>query len=251
MSGYERRWSSVCRDGRAPARPERHAHVLEESQMFPKAPAAVLKIVAGKRDAAPELTTQPIGLPAETASRAAQLWEHHGVGVARCFSGLSMALVQVGRDGALDPEPAALPDRVACLRALSPLLRQALQLPENAALVLHYVDPSKPPEHPVAGFLSGEQISSVISAQQARFASCYQDARAVWPALEGRVTMRFIVAADGTVDTAEVLDSSVGHAAFDCCIASVTAGLVFDRPRGGIVVATYPFTFRRPASAPQ
>ena len=28
------------------------------------------------------------------------------------------------------------------------------------------------------------------------------------------------------------------------------SGLVFDRPRGGIVVATYPFTFRRPKAAP-
>jgi len=73
------------------------------------------------------------------------------------------------------------------------------------------------------------------------------------PDLAGRVTMRFVIAEDGSVREATVLEDGLASETVTRCFQGVTSRMTFPRPDDGEVTVHYPFVLsgapaaRRPA----
>lgn len=107
----------------------------------------------------------------------------------------------------------------------------------------------------VHGSLPKEAIRRVVRKHLNAYRRCYEQRLLQDPALEGKVVVKFVIAATGLVSQASIaraLDAEV-----DRCVKNVTIRLRFPKPAGGgIVIVTYPFVFRTsaptsPAPAPQ
>ena len=73
---------------------------------------------------------------------------------------------------------------------------------------------------------------------------CHERRAETRPGLSGRVSVRFVVAADGSVASAEVASSTLGDAEVEDCVRRAVTRVSFPPPRGGApVTVTYPFTF--------
>ena len=94
------------------------------------------------------------------------------------------------------------------------------------------------------GNLGRDEIERVIKQNLNRIRYCYQRELQKDPTLSGKVTMRFVIAADGSVSSASVKSSSLNSAGVDQCLNKTFYGLQFPQPRGGGTVSvSYPFLF--------
>ena len=94
----------------------------------------------------------------------------------------------------------------------------------------------------VRGSLSKEVIRRVIHRNLPQVRYCYQDGLQSRPDLEGRVAIKFIISASGTVQAAVVGDSTLGNASVERCISTAVKRWTFPAPEGGgIVAVSYPF----------
>ncbi|MCA9605460.1 MAG: AgmX/PglI C-terminal domain-containing protein [Myxococcales bacterium] len=112
-------------------------------------------------------------------------------------------------------------------------------------------EPPRPPRvqtgrAEVRGTLSSEAIRRVIQRNQPAVRACYERGLASDPRLEGRITVQFIISAQGTVQTATVADSTLHSPSVEQCITRSILRLRFPQPAGGgIVVTRYPFVLAR------
>jgi TonB family protein len=70
---------------------------------------------------------------------------------------------------------------------------------------------------------------------------CYEKQLNARPDLQGRVTIKFMIAPTGEVRAAAVDSSDLGDPKVEQCIASALRRWVFPAPEGGVVVVSYPF----------
>jgi hypothetical protein len=119
------------------------------------------------------------------------------------------------------------------------------------------VPPSPPPpptakQLPYEGGLSRTDIQTVISRVMPQIKQCYEKELDSDPALEGKLTMRWVVTADGAVADALVSQNTFrgeGAKPTGDCVLGIIARLKFPQPKGGgKVFVTYPFVF---SSSPQ
>ena len=104
---------------------------------------------------------------------------------------------------------------------------------------LHYVDPV------VTDRLDPRVIQRIVRQNDGRFRGCYQDGLVRNPALEGRVAVKFAIARDGSVATAEEApESALPDAEVRSCVVRAFSALSFPEP-GGVVTVTYPIVFSR------
>ena len=89
--------------------------------------------------------------------------------------------------------------------------------------------------------LSREEIDKVIRARSGVFKACYQKELNRTRDLGGKMTVGFTIAADGTVKSTRVENSSLNNSEVESCIKSNIARLKFPAKGGAIV--TYPFIF--------
>ena len=103
---------------------------------------------------------------------------------------------------------------------------------------LHYVDPV------VLARLDATAIQRVVRQNDGRFRGCYQGGLLRNPALEGRVTVKFAIARDGSVVTAEddAEASDLPDAEVRSCVVRAFSALTFSEP-GGVIRVTYPIVF--------
>ena len=95
----------------------------------------------------------------------------------------------------------------------------------------------------VQGTLDKEAIRKVVLSNQAQVRACYEKALAGFPKLDGKVTLKFSIAANGTVSS--VVAESTSNTELSGCISDRLKSWVFSKPKGGgAVVVTYPFTFK-------
>lgn len=94
----------------------------------------------------------------------------------------------------------------------------------------------------VEGELSPGAIQRVMRANFSRFRLCYQNALGSDPSLEGRVTLKFSIAEDGTVEEAEGSGDIADDAVVSCSERAVM-GLEFPKPTRGAVKVEYPLVF--------
>jgi TonB family protein len=97
-------------------------------------------------------------------------------------------------------------------------------------------------EADVRGSLSREVIRRVIRRHINEVRFCYEQELTARPDLAGRVTVSFIIAATGAVQTASVANSTLSNARVEQCIVTAVRRWTFPAPDGGgIVGVNYPF----------
>lgn len=106
----------------------------------------------------------------------------------------------------------------------------------NRALV-----PAKPT---VVGSLDPELVKKVIHSNRGQVRYCYESQLNRFPALRGRLAVKFIISPQGTVPTASLVTSSVGNADLERCVLGRVRTWVFPKPKGGgVAIVTFPFQF--------
>jgi tetratricopeptide (TPR) repeat protein len=76
-----------------------------------------------------------------------------------------------------------------------------------------------------------------------RFRLCYEEGLKRNPNLEGRVSARFVIGRDGSVQNASNGGSDIPDSGVVSCVLAAFPGLSFPQPEGGIVTVTYPILF--------
>jgi TonB family protein len=96
----------------------------------------------------------------------------------------------------------------------------------------------------VRGSLDREIIRRVVRRHINEIRYCYEQELPRAPSLAGRVAVRFTIAATGSVAAAAVDSSSLANPRVEICTVDAVRRWSFPQPQGGgIVIATYPFTF--------
>jgi hypothetical protein len=137
-------------------------------------------------------------------------------------------------------EPATPWGRLQCHEV--PMRRDMLGEPMR--LCFEASDLRKPAAGTVASDapLTKSQIRAVVRGEAADVRHCYGLALAARPDLSGRVVARFVIAGDGSVREAEIVDDEMPVAEVGRCIREAVLQWKFPRPRGGREVpVTYPF----------
>ena len=96
----------------------------------------------------------------------------------------------------------------------------------------------------ILGALDKSLIDAVIKRNMSQIRYCYQRELTKNPSLKGKIIVKFVIAADGSVSKAEIKSSSMGSQAVEDCITGRFKRFKFPEPKGGgIVIVSYPFIF--------
>lgn len=230
---------------------------------------AALTLPAGPRVAERSLTWQGVSLKVSNAHRPTR---HFGDPVpASVFSWRANGATQlwsislgpwVSNLGPYEPNSDAEPSVISSLRkeceptgcSLDVELRQEHLLPDlqawarvasavGASLELRVrATPPPPPEpqDPKLGRLPPEVIQAVVRLGFVRFKTCYERGLGRDPNLQGRVSVSFVIARDGTVKNASDSGSDLPDAVVRDCVVEQFERFRFPAPEGGTVDVVYP-----------
>lgn len=95
----------------------------------------------------------------------------------------------------------------------------------------------------VSGRVPPEVVQRIVRQRFGSFRACYEAGLRSNPNLQGRVSVRFVIASDGRVSTAANGGSDMPDASVVSCVVRAFGGLVFPQPEGGIVTVVYPMVF--------
>lgn len=96
----------------------------------------------------------------------------------------------------------------------------------------------------MVGSLQKSEIEAVIQKSLTSIRYCYQRRLQAQPELGGKIIVKFVVAADGSVSSSSVKKSSMGDAEVESCILGRFRRMTFPAPRGGgMAIVSYPFLF--------
>jgi len=97
----------------------------------------------------------------------------------------------------------------------------------------------------VEGSLDKELIRRVINAHRNQVRFCYESELVRHPGMNGKVTVKFIIGANGLVQKSGLDASTLGNGNVEGCIVSRVTQWEFQKPKGGgIVVVSYPFLLK-------
>ncbi|MGE4232956.1 MAG: TonB family protein [Bacteriovoracia bacterium] len=98
----------------------------------------------------------------------------------------------------------------------------------------------------VLGAIDEDAIRRAIEAHRDEIKYCYEkEINAENPDLSGRVAVRWVIGASGTVTNAGIASSSMKNANVEGCVVAVIRRIPFPPVRGGgIAEVTYPFVFK-------
>lgn len=96
----------------------------------------------------------------------------------------------------------------------------------------------------ILGALDRSLIDEVIKRHMNQIRYCYQRELTKNPALNGKIVIKFVIAKDGTVSSAEPKTTTMNNSAVESCIVGRFMRMQFPEPKGGgIVIVSYPFIF--------
>jgi hypothetical protein len=81
----------------------------------------------------------------------------------------------------------------------------------------------------------------VVRDNAGYFRFCFEWELSRHPDLAGRLTMEFVIAEDGTVREAHVMEDGIENETVTRCFTGVTSRMTFPPPEGGEVTVHYPF----------
>jgi hypothetical protein len=93
------------------------------------------------------------------------------------------------------------------------------------------------------GHLPPEVIQRIVRQNDGRYRFCYQQALKTNPDLEGRVTVKFLIARDGSVAFSADGGSDIPDPGVRQCVVSSFTQLSFPAPDSGVVTVFYPIVF--------
>ncbi|WP_272419537.1 AgmX/PglI C-terminal domain-containing protein [Polyangium jinanense] len=102
---------------------------------------------------------------------------------------------------------------------------------------------SRPGAMSLSGRLPPEVVRRIIRQNFGRFRLCYENGLRNNPNLQGRVSVRFVIGADGAVSNVGNGGSDMPDGGVVSCIVRSFERLSFPRPEGGIVTVVYPIMF--------
>ncbi|MGE0324531.1 MAG: AgmX/PglI C-terminal domain-containing protein [Polyangiaceae bacterium] len=95
----------------------------------------------------------------------------------------------------------------------------------------------------VSGHIPPEVVQRIVRQNYGRFRMCYENGLRSNPNLQGRVTVRFVIGADGAVSNASNGGSDLPDAGAVGCVVRSFYSLSFPSPESGIVTVVYPIMF--------
>jgi TonB family protein len=94
--------------------------------------------------------------------------------------------------------------------------------------------------------LDKELIRQVIHRNRNQIRYCYEAQLTRYPKLNGKVAIKFIITAQGTVSSSQVAQTTVNNSELEQCIAGRVQTWQFPKPKGGgVVIVTYPFLLKQ------
>ncbi len=100
-------------------------------------------------------------------------------------------------------------------------------------------------EGEVSGGLDRDVIAEYIRNQIGHILACYDRRLAAKKDLGGKVSVKFTIGAQGSVETQNITESTMRDATVEGCILNRVAKWTFPAPNGGTkVIVTYPFLFK-------
>ncbi len=97
----------------------------------------------------------------------------------------------------------------------------------------------------VMGNLTRADLEPVVKRHMNQIRYCYQRELVKSPTLAGKITVKFVITKDGSVSSATTKASTMGSPAVESCLNARFLRFEFPKPKGGgLVIASYPFTFR-------
>ncbi len=93
------------------------------------------------------------------------------------------------------------------------------------------------------GNMDAALIDQVVKQHLNQYRYCYQRELQRNHQLSGKVTLKWIIASDGSVSSANVKRETIGNSAVTRCMLNVARRMRFPAPKGGIVIVSYPFLF--------
>lgn len=96
----------------------------------------------------------------------------------------------------------------------------------------------------IVGALDRSLVDAVLKRNLAQIRYCYQRELTKNPQLAGRIAVRFTIAPDGSVSSAEIAESTMDNELVPTCLTGRFLRFVFPAPRNQKpVIVTYPITF--------
>ncbi len=103
---------------------------------------------------------------------------------------------------------------------------------------------TSPEDGVVIGSLDRAQVDEVVKRHLGAIKYCYQRELQREPDLAGKVVVKFVIAGDGSVSSARVRSTTIGHEGVEQCVVGRFLRMSFPEPRGGgVVLVSYPFLF--------
>lgn len=86
-------------------------------------------------------------------------------------------------------------------------------------------------------------IRSGVRSRYEGVRTCYERGLAHAPIMRGRIVVRFVIARDGSVSSADDAGSTLPDANVIACVLDVFRALTFPKPTGQPVMIVYPMQF--------
>jgi hypothetical protein len=128
------------------------------------------------------------------------------------------------------------------------LRRDSVSDADSAEVVARLARPDVPstcgdPGARIDGRLPPAAIQQIVRSHYGAFRSCYESALAKDPRMEGRLTVRFVIDAEGRVTNPGIPENSLPDCDAVRCVRDHFRPLTFPKPEGGIVTVLYPIRF--------
>ena len=94
------------------------------------------------------------------------------------------------------------------------------------------------------GQLSASEIQPVFAAKNTELRACYDSGKSKNKYLQGSVNIRFEITTEGKANKIFAETSTLGEGDVESCFIGIIETLSFPKPKGGAVLAAYPFSFQ-------
>ena len=90
----------------------------------------------------------------------------------------------------------------------------------------------------------GRRRRAFLKRHMAQIRYCYQRELTKDPSVKGKIVIKFVIAKDGSVSSANTKTTTMNSPSVENCIVSRFMRMQFPEPKGGgIVIVSYPFIF--------